>query len=105
MPLLTCHEIHKGAASVEESVARKKMPPWYADFGCQQTYEFGKDRTIPAGTRLDLTALNDNYPNNPDAAATVTWGEQTYEVMTRNFIDIQTGPKTEVEGLFARLQR
>ena len=78
------------------------------DFNWQQTYEFLQPKSMPAGTRLDLTAVYDNSANNPynpDPTATVSWGDQTYEEMMLSVIAIQIDPKVDLDKLFAKPKR
>jgi hypothetical protein len=54
------------------------------DFNWQTYYLFAKPLEIPAGARIVAKAWYDNSAeneNNPDPAATVHWGDQTWEEM------------------------
>ncbi len=54
------------------------------DFNWQTAYRLKTPKAVPAGTTLRFTGWWDNSagnPNNPDPAATVTWGEATHEEM------------------------
>ena len=54
------------------------------DFNWQTYYLFAKPLEIPAGARIIARAWYDNSAeneNNPDPAATVHWGDQTWEEM------------------------
>ena len=54
------------------------------DFHWQIIYYLDKPRQLPKGTRVEVTAHWDNSvnnPNNPDATATVTWGNQSSDEM------------------------
>jgi len=54
------------------------------DFNWQTYYLFAKPLEIPAGARIVARAWYDNSAeneNNPDPAATVHWGDQTWEEM------------------------
>lgn len=60
------------------------------EFGWQATYRLQTPLKLPAGTRIECTAFFDNSadnPNNPDATATVRWGEQTWQEMMIGFVD------------------
>ncbi len=60
------------------------------DFGWQANYRLAEPIRLPAGTRIDCTAYYDNSdknPNNPDPAATVRWGDQTWQEMMIGFVD------------------
>lgn len=54
------------------------------DFNWQTYYLFAKPLEVPAGARIIAKAWYDNSAeneNNPDPAATVHWGDQTWEEM------------------------
>ncbi|MGH9807787.1 MAG: thiol-disulfide isomerase, partial [Terriglobia bacterium] len=54
------------------------------DFGWQMVYYQDKPLPLPKGTRIELSAHWDNSANNkynPDPAATVRWGDQTWDEM------------------------
>ena len=54
------------------------------DFQWQVIYYLDKPRQLPKGTRVEVTAHWDNSvnnPNNPDATATVKWGNQSWDEM------------------------
>jgi len=54
------------------------------DFQWQIIYYLDKPRQLPKGTRVEVTAHWDNSvnnPNNPDATATVKWGNQSWDEM------------------------
>jgi hypothetical protein len=58
------------------------------DFNWQHTYELAEPKLMPKGTRLEVIATYDNStgnPFNPDPAATVRWGDQTWEEMMIGF--------------------
>jgi hypothetical protein len=58
------------------------------DFGWQTDYWLAKPLTLPKGSKLYVTAHYDNSTanrNNPDPAATVRWGDQTWEEMMIGF--------------------
>jgi peroxiredoxin/mono/diheme cytochrome c family protein len=60
------------------------------DFGWQATYRLANPLRLPAGSRIECTAFYDNSknnPNNPDASASVRWGDQTWEEMMIGFVD------------------
>lgn len=59
-----------------------KVP--HFDFNWQLSYEYAWPKVMPAGTKLHCTAWYDNSdknPFNPNPAAAVKWGDQTYEEM------------------------
>jgi hypothetical protein len=60
------------------------------DFGWQANYRLAMPRRLPAGARIDCTAIYDNStanPWNPDPTATVRWGDQTWQEMMIGFVD------------------
>ena len=61
------------------------------DFNWQLYYYPEKAVLLPKGTQLRCTAWYDNSPNkkgNPDPAAEVIWGDQSWEEMLVGFIDV-----------------
>lgn len=61
------------------------------DFNWQTTYSLADPLLLPAGTRLESEATFDNSPNNrfnPDAGATVRWGDQTTDEMHIAFLEL-----------------
>ena len=64
------------------------VPAW--DFSWQLDYTFREPKKIPAGTKLEYTAVFDNSannPNNPDPSINVHWGEATTDEMMIGFIN------------------
>jgi len=58
------------------------------DFGWQTDYWLAKPLALPKGSKLHVAAHFDNSAanrNNPDPAATVRWGDQTWEEMMIGF--------------------
>jgi len=58
------------------------------DFGWQTDYWLAEPLELPSGTKLQARAHFDNSPanrENPDPAATVRWGDQTWEEMMIGF--------------------
>jgi hypothetical protein len=58
------------------------------DFGWQTEYWLAKPLALPKGTKLNVVAHYDNSTANrynPDATATVRWGDQTWEEMMIGF--------------------
>jgi hypothetical protein len=61
------------------------------NFNWQTCYELAEPKTLPPGTRVHCVARRDNSENNlanPDPAATVNWGDQTFEEMMIGFFDV-----------------
>lgn len=66
-----------------------KLPRY--DFNWQLTYKLESPITLKQGMKIEATGYFDNSPNNPhnpDPAATVKWGEQSWEEMMYGFFDI-----------------
>jgi hypothetical protein len=64
------------------------VPKW--DFGWQLTYVLKEEIAAPKGSKLVCVAHYDNSINNkfnPDPAATVRWGDQTWEEMMIGYVD------------------
>ena len=60
------------------------------DFNWQMTYQLAEPLLLPRGTVLEVSAWYDNSPNNPhnpDPAAEVFWGDQSWEEMLAAFVD------------------
>jgi hypothetical protein len=60
------------------------------DFNWQLAYILSEPRTVPAGSRMDVTAWYDNSANNkynPDPSQTVHWGDQTFQEMMIGFFN------------------
>jgi hypothetical protein len=58
------------------------------DFGWQTDYWLAEPVSLPKGSKLHVLAHFDNSaanPHNPDPAATVRWGDQTWEEMMIGF--------------------
>jgi hypothetical protein len=75
------------------------------DFNWQLNYRLAEPRVLPAGTRLQWVGYFDNSPNNPrnpDSAAEVRFGEQSWEEMMIGFFDIAVDPKIGKAAFFER---
>jgi len=84
------------------------------DFNWQNRYELEQPRKLPAGTTLRCVATYDNSaknPANPNPAATVLAGQQTWDEMFNGYYDIVladqdlTHPPTRLESLWAAIKR
>jgi len=78
------------------------------DFRWQQFYNFASAKTLPKGTRLEVDAVFDNSPNNPnnpDPKAEVHWGDQSWEEMLLGVVTLSIDPQADVNRLFQRPQR
>ena len=73
------------------------------DFNWQITYVLSKTLDLPAGTRLESVAGFDNSVNNPfnpDAEATVRWGDQTTSEMHIAFLELVIDADADPDSLF-----
>lgn len=70
------------------------------DFAWQANYRLATPLKLPAGTRIECTAVFDNSadnPNNPDPTQPVRWGEQTWQEMLIGFVDYTVVKEREKE--------
>jgi peroxiredoxin/mono/diheme cytochrome c family protein len=79
------------------------------DFNWQTCYELREVKTLPPGTRVHCVAHWDNSENNlanPNPAATVSWGDQTFEEMMIGFFDVATPIDREklAKGIVPKLE-
>jgi Copper type II ascorbate-dependent monooxygenase, C-terminal domain len=61
------------------------------DFNWQLSYKLEKPIALVPGSRIEVTAVFDNSPNNPanpDPKDTVKWGEQSWQEMMIGFYDV-----------------
>jgi hypothetical protein len=61
------------------------------DFNWQLFYYLETPKLLPKGTRIECTAHFDNsanHPGNPDPAAEVRWGDQSWEEMMIGWFDL-----------------
>lgn len=61
------------------------------DFNWQLWYQLPPGKRLPAGTRIEASGYFDNSPNNksnPDPAAAVRYGDQSWEEMMFGFFDV-----------------
>ncbi|MBT3635306.1 MAG: redoxin family protein [Opitutae bacterium] len=85
------------------------------DFNWQLRYELKEPRTLPAGSRIEVTGTFDNSkdnPANPDPSRIVRWGDQSDEEMLIGYVECEfdtTGSPNENEGgkrdLFTQLDK
>ena len=74
------------------------------DFRWQLSYKLRKPRLLPAGTQLLFIANFDNSPNNPfnpNPAAEVRYGEQSWQEMMIGFFDVAVDARFDKESFFA----
>jgi hypothetical protein len=75
------------------------------DFQWQLNYRLAKPRLLKAGTHLTWVGTFDNSPNNPrnpDAAAEVRFGEQSWEEMMIGFFDVLVDASVDKPAFFDR---
>jgi hypothetical protein len=74
------------------------------DFNWQLEFILAQPKTLPKGTRLEMSCSFDNSPNNkfnPDPAKTVRWGDQSWEEMAIAYFEVGFSPKLDIPNLFA----
>jgi hypothetical protein len=74
-------------------------------FHWQLSYRLAEPRLLKSGTKLRAVAWYDNSrnnPHNPDPAATVRWGDQTYQEMMVGFFDVAVPAGIDKEQFFVR---
>lgn len=75
------------------------------DFFWQLSYRLQEPIALKAGAILQAVATFDNSannPHNPDPAATVHWGEQTWAEMMVGFFDVAVEPGIDKQRFFVR---
>ena len=85
------------------------------DFNWQLRYELKEPRSLPAGSRIEVTGVFDNSKNNPanpNPNQKVRWGDQSDEEMLIGYVECEfdtTGSPNEKEGgkrdLFTQLDK
>jgi hypothetical protein len=74
-------------------------------FHWQMSYRLAEPLVLKAGTELQAVAWYDNSkenPHNPDPAAAVRWGEQTYDEMMVGFFDVAVPASVNKQHFFVR---
>jgi hypothetical protein len=77
------------------------------DFQWQLNYRLAEPRLIKAGTHLTWVGTFDNSPNNaanPDPAAEVRYGEQSWDEMMIGFFDVVVDANIDKPKFFQRKQ-
>ncbi|HUQ94033.1 MAG TPA: cytochrome c [Bryobacteraceae bacterium] len=75
------------------------------NFSWQLAYHLQTPRLLPAGTQLLWTGYFDNSannPRNPNPAAEVRWGEQSWEEMMIGFFDVAVPAEMDKRTFFIR---
>jgi hypothetical protein len=75
------------------------------DFNWQLTYELNEEKILPAGTRIEATAIYDNSannPRNPNPEIEVRPGDQTTDEMMAGVIHLAVAPDFNLMRLFRR---
>ena len=83
------------------------------DFNWQLRYELKEPRTLPEGSRIEVTGVFDNSkgnPANPNPDARVRWGDQSEEEMLIGYVECELEPSGSVprptgKDLFTQLDR
>ena len=76
--------------------------PQYS-FNWQLEFILAHPKTLPKGTRLEVTAAFDNSPDNPwnpDPTKAVRWGDQTWEEMAIGYFEVGFSPQLDLTDLF-----
>jgi hypothetical protein len=84
-----------------ESEILMRVPRW--DFNWQMTYFLKEPKLLPKGTTIECVAHYDNSANNPfnpNPAATVTYGEQTWDEMMSGWVEVAFDPAKDPRSLF-----
>ncbi len=74
------------------------------DFNWQNAYQLDTPISLNPGDKIAVSGWFDNSPNNPhnpDPKAEVRWGDQTWEEMLLNYIDISVKPNEEPKRVIA----
>jgi len=69
------------------------------DFNWQPYYYLETPKALPRGTRIEASAVFDNSANNPfnpNPAATVTWGPQSWDEMMIGWFDVAVKVATQI---------
>jgi len=75
------------------------------DFRWQNAYFLQEPIALAPGDRIDVSGWFDNSPNNPDnpdPKVEVRWGDQSWEEMMLNYIDIAVAADAEPKQVIAR---
>lgn len=75
------------------------------DFNWQLEFILDKPKTLPKGTKLEVSAGFDNSPNNrhnPDPKKEVRWGDQTWEEMMIGYFEVGFTPKLDLPDVMGR---
>jgi hypothetical protein len=75
------------------------------DFRWQNAYYLREELDLKAGMRIECTAWFDNSPNNPsnpDPKAAVRWGDQSWEEMMLNYVDVAVPPDSDPKRVLSR---
>lgn len=76
--------------------------PQYS-FNWQLEFMLTQPKTLPKGTRLEVSAGFDNSTNNrynPDPTKAVRWGDQSWEEMAIGYFEVGFSPKLDLTDLF-----
>ena len=71
------------------------------DFNWQLRYELKDPRSLPAGSRIEVTGVFDNSkdnPANPDPNRIVRWGDQSEEEMLIGYVECEMDPENNIPG-------
>ncbi len=86
-----------------ESQTLLRVPHY--DFNWQLSYKVDPPIQLAPGSRMEVSAVFDNSPNNPanpDPKATVKWGEQSWEEMMIGFYDVAVSANFDRRTFFKK---
>ena len=75
------------------------------DFRWQNAYTLAEPIALHPGDKIAVSGWFDNSPNNPnnpDPKAEVRWGDQSWEEMMLNYVDVAVAPDAEPKTVMAR---
>jgi len=75
------------------------------DFNWQNAYYLDTPISLNPGDKIAVSGWFDNSlnnPHNPDPKAEVRWGDQSWEEMMLNYVDISVKPNEEPKRVLAR---
>ena len=71
------------------------------DFNWQLRYELKEPRSLPSGSRIEVTGVFDNSsenPANPDPNRIVRWGDQSDEEMLIGYVECEIDADESING-------
>ncbi len=81
-----------------------KVPRY--DFNWQLEYILNTPKLLPKGTRIEVTGIYDNSPNNrynPDPTTEVRYGDQSWQEMMSGIVYVAIDPKADRKDIVSRV--